>query len=415
MVIGFPFTAQALLVDQPIGPFLITVLPAELLLQVAASDLASATLNPDGKGYTLQGTQRFVQDKRLSQIADYINRVDFSFPNSIILAANYNLELGFDQEEVEAIKQEENGAQGVIPSTDDETSIQWTITKSDGRRCELNIPSPAKLAAIIDGQHRLFAFAKADSARREINLVCAIFLDIPKPVQAQLFAIINSNQKPVDRSLTAELFGYNVADEVEALWTPDKLAVFLARKLGTEEASPLRGRISMAPKRDLALQTLTAGKDWKVSTAVIVDGILRLFTSNPKRDANTMRTPDVKPRTSLRSGTKDRSPLRDIFIEGNDLLIYRVVENYVVACDKVFWREATTRSFIKKTVGVQALFDLLRKLTPNALRNGDFRVEYFEAVLQPASHIDFSINEFQSPSGSGRTAIRRAIEELVLS
>jgi hypothetical protein len=44
-----------------------------------------------------------------------------------------------------------------------------------------------------------------------MQLICSIFFELPKPYQAQLFATINSTQKPVDKSLTYELFGYNSA------------------------------------------------------------------------------------------------------------------------------------------------------------------------------------------------------------
>ena len=81
----------------------------------------------------------------------------------------------------------------------------------------------------------------------------------------------HSTQKPVDRSLTYELFGYNVSDEPEEYWTPDKLAVFLARKLGTQSSSPLKGKIAVSPKRDEALVALGQQAAWKVSTAVVVD------------------------------------------------------------------------------------------------------------------------------------------------
>jgi hypothetical protein len=60
---------------------------------------------------------------------------------------------------------------------------------------------------------------------------------------------LNSTQKRVDKSLTYELFGYNISEEKEEYWTPDKLAVFLTRKLNTEENSPLSGRILIAPTR----------------------------------------------------------------------------------------------------------------------------------------------------------------------
>jgi len=266
---------------------------------------------------------------------------------------------------------------------------------------------------IIDGQHRLFAFARANRSRLSMQLICAVFLDLPKPIQAQLFATINSTQKAVDRSLTFELFGYNVSDEDETLWTPDKLAVFLTRKLGTEESSPLRGRITVAPKRDEGLEKLAAGSTWFVSTAVVVDGILRLISSNPKRDANAMHTSEARTRSALGAGPKDKSPLREAFVSGNDSIIYKMVENYLEACNRVFWHQDLHDSFIVKTVGVQALFDVLRNLASKSYEDRDVQVAYFEKILRPASNIDFSAVEFRVPSGSGRSIIRNKLKSAI--
>jgi DNA phosphorothioation-associated DGQHR protein 1 len=410
----YPFRAPAIKVTQPIGTFYVTVLPAELLLQVASSDAMSATLNVDGSGYALTGTQRLVKDKRLAEIAGYIDRIDSAFPNSIILAANFDKEVGLDQEEVDSIAIEEIEAQGANTTSLTATArAEWTIIECSMGCYQLSIPTADKLAAIIDGQHRLFAFARANRSRLSMQLICAVFLDLPKPIQAQLFATINSTQKAVDRSLTFELFGYNVSDEDEKLWTPDKLAVFLTRKLGTEESSPLRGRITVAPKRDEGLEKLAAGSTWFVSTAVVVDGILRLISSNPKRDANAMHTSEARSRSALGAGPKDKSPLREAFVSGNDSIIYKMVENYLEACNRVFWHEDLHDSFIVKTVGVQALFDVLRTLASKSYEDRDVQVAYFEKILRPASSIDFSAVEFRVPSGSGRSIIRNKLKSAI--
>lgn len=403
----FSYETRALRVKQRLGTFYVVVLPAELLLQVAASERMRATMKEDGSGYFLEGTQRVIQDKRLSEIADYINRVDSAFPNSIILAANYDLETGFDQGELEYISTEEEGK----PL---DASRVWTITESENGCHTLTIPSSDKLAAIIDGQHRLFSFARADAAAmKDMNLLCSVFIDLPKALQAQIFATINSTQKRVDRSLTYELFGYNVSDEDEKFWTPDKLAVFLTRRLGTDAESPLQGRIMVAPKRDAALEELAEKARWRVSTAVIVDGILRLYSSNPKRDANLMRKDEARPRSELRNGPKDNTPLREVFIEENDALIYKMVLNYLKASEDIFWSNATENSFIFRTIGVQAIFDILRKIAAQSLEAKDIRVEYFSGVLEGARDIDFAAERFRNPSGSGRTVIRRAIEDAI--
>ena len=401
--IPFPYETQALRVEQRFGVFYVVSLPVELLLKVAFSDRVSAKTTEEG-GYILTGTQRLIQDKRLNEIAAYINRVDSTFPNSIILAANYDHETGFDQGELEDISREKS--QNHIGK-----SPMWTITE-DGRK--LMIPTPNKLAAVIDGQHRLFSFARADAeAIKGTNLLCSVFIDLPKALQAQIFATINSTQKRVDRSLTYDLFGYNITDEDEDYWTPEKLAVFLTRKLGTEAHSPLHGKIVVAPKLDTVLEELAAQANWRVSTAVIVDGILRLFSSNPKRDANYMRKNKANLRKKLREVPKDHAPLRDSFIEGNDLLIYKMVLNYLIASKDVFWSTAKDSSFIIRTVGVQATFDILRKIAPKSLGKKDISVQYFLDCLEGARNIDFSEDRFRSPSGSGRMIIRQEIEKAI--
>lgn len=401
----YPVRVPALRVEQPIGVFYVASLPAKLLLDVAFSDTLSARFSEGEQAYVLDGTQRLQQPKRLEQIARYINRLDASFPNAIILAANYRQEDGLLEDTDDDAVGEEGEKQVANHSTD----RRWSIEERENGCCELIIPTGDKLAAIIDGQHRLFAFADANGARLEMDLVCSIFLDLPKPFQAQLFATINSTQKPVDKSLTYELFGYNIVDEDPAQWTPDKLAVFLTRRLGTDPESPLEGRIVIAPKKDAVLEKLGSGKSWKVSTAVIVEGIMRLFSSNPKRDTTDMLRDRHRSRADIENLRRDKSPLRNIYLEGNDALLYQLVLNYMKACETVFWSKATEGSFIRKTVGIQALLDVLRKLAPKVYEEKNIKVENFINLLKPAENIDFADVEFRNASGSGRSLIARTI------
>jgi DNA phosphorothioation-associated DGQHR protein 1 len=400
----YPISVKALRVTQPLGIYYVAVIPARVLLDVAFSDVLSASLEDGEEKYTLDGTQRLVQPKRMQLIADYIDRTDAAFPNSIILAANFRKEDGLieDDEDDEG----DGHAEG--------KGKRWSVDESDDGCCVLRIPSAAKLAAVIDGQHRLFAFTKAHPARLDMHLICSVFLDLPKPYQAQLFATINSTQKPVDKSLTYELFGYNVEEESEQYWSPDKLAVFLTRRLGIDEQSPLRGRIRIAPKKDAALSRLESEGAWKVSTAVVVEGIMRLFTTNPKKDTTNLLEGERKPRLALESMRRDKSPLRSVYLHSQDAVLYTLTLNFLIACERVFWSKAEGNSFIRKTVGVQALFDILRKVAADAYTSKIISASRFEELLSPAGDIDFAEDEFRSASGSGRSMIRRAIEERVL-
>lgn len=410
-MITYPFQTPALRVEQPLGAFYVVALPAELLLNVAFSDALSATYIGGTQSYELNGTQRLQQPKRLEPIADFINRTDSAFPNAIILAANYRDEDGLIEDEpgAEELENEKDRDSVIGPDR------RWNVVPRGDGTFLLTIPTAHRLAAVIDGQHRLFAFARAIASRREMPLLCSVYLDLPKPYQAQLFATINSTQKPVDKSQTFELFGYNVTEEKSNHWTPDKLAVFLTRRLATDSDSPLKGRIVIAPVRDPILTELGQDVPWKVSTAVIVEGIMRLFTSNPKKDTNFLMLKENQDRESLRKQRSDRSPLREFYLRGNDVLIYEVVKNFLIACENIFWHATGDDSFITKTVGIQALLDILRLNVSTVVEEKNILVHRFEELLAPAKNIDFASPEFRNASGSGRSRIRRAIEEGIAS
>ncbi len=419
-MIKFPYEAPTILVEQPLGSFYITKLPARLLLEVAFSDVLKALATDDAEQpYILDGNQRELRGPRLTQIGAYIDRDDSAFPNAIILAANIRPEDGL----IEEAPAGDTDRASLPGASDAEVAMaqkkgkkvdrRWTIVeKADG--CSvLRIPTADKLAAVVDGQHRLYGFTYSKEIDRlDMDLSCAIYMDLPKPFQAQLFATINSNQKPVDKSLTYELFGYNIEDEPAEYWAPDKLAVFLTRRLGADEKSPLNKRISIAPRKDDKLVARQKAADWRVSTAVVVDGIMRLVTSNPKSDANAMLTARRSTRAKLREegARKDKSPLRPAFIAGQDAVIYQLVRNYLEACQQVFWSKAKTTSFITRTVGVQALFDILRGLAADAYETKIISKESFVKKLEGAGKIDFSADTYRNASGSGRSLIRRAIE-----
>jgi DNA phosphorothioation-associated DGQHR protein 1 len=359
-------------------------------MEVCFSDHLRITGISDSS-YELEGNQRQLDEKRLRAIAEYVSRADSAFPNTIILAANSRYEDGLIEEEGE----------------------RWVVTPGpSGANHMITIPSASRLVAVIDGQHRLRSFDYATPARLDMPLVCSVFFDLNKPFQAQLFATINSTQKPVDRSLTFELFGYNISEESEDSWSPDKLAVFLTRKLNTEGGSPLRGRIAIAPEGDLLLGEGVYNQAWHVSMATVVDGIIRLFSTNPKQDSNELlkELPAKKRPVLAAARPRDRSPLRPLYLAGNDKLIYSIVSNYLAACSGVFWETAEAGSFIVKTVGIQALFDVLRLLAPEILDSKKASVSYFVDRLRPASGINFAGALFRNASGSGRGEIKNAIK-----
>ena len=381
----------AICVVQPLGEFYAAAIPARKLLQVCYTDRLTAI--PNGDTYRLSGSERSISQPRLREIGRYIDTTEAAFPNSVILAANYD--------ETDGI------------SVDD-PELKWRVEAHDDDEefLRLVIPTSTKLAPIIDGQHRLFGFTEASEERLSTPVLCSVFLDLPRPYQAYLFATINSTQKPVDRSQTYELFGYNIDVEAPETWSPEKLAVFLARKLNTEADSPLYGRILVAAENGFAISRAQAKAEdrWMVSTATIVDGITRLISSSPKKDADALRTGLDHKRTKLsRDGRGDRSPLRKLYLETRDKLLLSAVTNFFEALLEICGEELTPESYLTKTVGMQALFDVLRVLAPSALEGKNFSSDWFIERLNGIEEVDFSHEAFQQASGQGRSQIRNSI------
>ena len=383
----FPIRIPAIKVVQPIGVFYVASIEASTLLEVAYSNPAKI-IEEKEKGYSFFGGQREKKEDRLKAIGRYIDTEESGFPNSVIIGANYH----------------ENGC---LEENEEE---RWRVEETDIKDvCYLVIPTEKKLASIIDGQHRLFSFDKKYSERESMPLLCSIYLDLPLPYHAHIFATININQKSVDKSLAYELFGFNLDNEAPETWSPETFAVYLARVLNTDQDSPIKGNVLIGVQDS---NHIMESKEWFVSLATIVDGILRLITSDPKRDRdiiNKFSLTGGKLRTHLESNL--RQPLRQLYIEGKDLSIYEIIVNYFSAAREIFWSHFDERSYIAKTVGIQALFDIMKIILSNTDPQEILLVTnkgWFRAILEKAGHIDFSDPFFQA-SGKGRGRIKNVI------
>jgi DNA phosphorothioation-associated DGQHR protein 1 len=374
----------ALKVSQPLCDFFITSIMAKTLKEISFSE----QLQYHDENGKLQGSQRKIDKNRLQEIGRYIDSVELSFPNSIVLAANYN-------EDGELVE---------------DTSLRWTYSEIEKNLYEIIIPTQMKLAAIIDGQHRLSGFDFiTKSERMDIEVPCSIFFDLPNSYQAYLFATINGNQKKVDKSLALEQFGFNVEEEPQHSWTPEKLAVYFVRQLNFKE-SPLKGNIRIAPKMDNELknQVFPEETQWMVSTATIVDGILNLISSKPKRDRVEMAQENIwgkRSRGMVEKFKSDKSPLRQLYLDKKDDEIFKIIFDFLEAAKETVWAQFDSKSYIFKTVGVQALFDFLKRILDlNQFADKAVFLQY----LTNAAQFDFSKNTIQA-SGIGRKDIRDAL------
>lgn len=362
-------------IKQPFGVFYVAKINAFDLLKIVEAD--PYRVENDGK---FIGVQRPENKVRVLEIANYLKGVESAMPNSIIIAGNTHIK--DDNEKKWAIHFEDNNHYLLIPTT----NINGTI---------------------IDGQHRLmgFKFIPIEN-QKNYELLCSIYLDIPNPYQAYLFATININQKSVNKSLAYELYGYNLDEENPDSWSTEKLAVSLTRKLNFDKDSIFYNHIIVAAENDEVLfEVKPKNQDWFLSTASVVDGILTLISSNSKSDRDKLQITSLENR-KRNILSKDSSPLRDYYLNNNDKLIYTIINNFFTASFNSLYKNG---SYLYKTVGIQAQFKILKTILENHLDDDkDISINYFSNFLNPCNTIDFSDNFFTA-SGIGKSRIINSI------
>lgn len=380
----------AIRIEQPLGIFYAFSLNAQTLNKLTYSQPAEARKKMEGEaaesgGYSIFGTQRKESPNRLNEISKFIRSSEATFPNSIILAANYDDEGRLIEDE----------------------SARWVIHNENGQDY-IRIPildSPT--ASIIDGQHRLHAFELLDAQapHRDMELLCVVFLELPTPYHAYVFATINFNQKKVDRSLAYELFGFDVEERESKYWAPETLAVFIARLLNTTENSPLKGCI-VPVAETLGIESSEANNNLRVSMATMVDGILKLISKKPKEDRYEIRRPENVTVGREALPTNTILPLRSFYLANNDKAIYNILFNYFYAVNQTIWRAAHPDSYLKKTIGIQALFELLQYLLSKLeITETNFSIESLSARLKVCQNLDPDGAKYEA-SGIGKTAIK---------
>lgn len=380
----YPLKLPAIRVHQPLGEFFVVALDAATLRTITYMDATRiAKVDRQSFLYSLLGSQRQSSPRRAKQIAKYINTVEAAFPNSIILAANYINDGEFQEDE----------------------DKRWSVEGNGNSGWHLVIPSSEKMASIIDGQHRLLGFDYCDKERKSMELLCAVYMDLPHPYQAYLFATININQRKVDKSLAYEQFGYNLDDENRDGWAPDKLSVYFTRKLNLDPRSPFYRRIRVAPLNAEVIFPESESPGWVVSTACIVEGLARLISKNPKSDRNLLHTkPSVARSRSLLA--EDGAPLRKFYLANQDDDIYKRIERLFGLANEKLWSNAKPSSYIHKTIGIQALFDVYRACIN---RDGfDGAEEKTGGVFEASQVVDFS-DSFYQASGKGRVRIKNTL------
>ncbi|MDY3205037.1 MAG: DGQHR domain-containing protein [Arcobacter sp.] len=390
----FPIKIPAIRVEQPLGVFYVVTISAETLLKICYT--VETRILEDGNTEFIKkesntfksvlnkitGTQRQIKPDRLKEIKEYSETVNASFPNSIILGANFD----------------EDG--NLVENLEE----KWIVRKKENSDCyTLIIPSEKKLASIIDGQHRVFAFEK--SKNKDMQLLCSVYLDLPLPYHAQMFTTINMNQRSVDKNLTYNLFQFEIDEGNTKSWSPETLAVYLARLLN-ETDTPLKNKLKIGVEvinEDDKLNIM-ASEQTTISMAAIIDGILSLISTKPKSDRLELHKYTLEEgRTRDKITRNDLSPLRELYINNRDRELYDFILNFILSIHKNLWVFKNATIFTT-TLGMQALFDFL-KIT---LTQQKYIELNFNNLLAKTQSINFD-DEYFGIQSKARTRLKNIL------
>ena len=155
---------------------------------------------PRGKSTEEGAVQRILNRRRIVQIKDFVLEGN-SFVNTFIL--NWT-----DSENLPKIKKE-----------------------------TLNIPLQGRRAQILDGQHRIAGLQEAANVNpkvKDLEVLVSLAIGLDTKDAAKIFLNINSEQKPVPKSLIYDLFGEAIDDKEHSI----NRATDIIDYLNTNEESP---------------------------------------------------------------------------------------------------------------------------------------------------------------------------------
>lgn len=312
--------------------------------------------------------QRLTNEKRVKDIYDFllkeINNMNSesnialgSFPTAILISLDIDEDFEQKDKYVEFIKNlEENDIVGAFYEMTNNEEIKLTIPNR-------------KISLIVDGQHRLAAMlkllndAKSNSIKigresllskypnitnqividslESFQLNCTLLIGFDIWEQGKVFADVNFNQKPVNKSLYYDIFGSFPDTEKNDIF----LAHMLAMHLNNNEKSIIKGYIKM----------LGTGKGY-FSQAFFVEAILDHF--KPSGIWGTIPQDYREGKTNYKILPK--------FLKAYFKTISNVFSDY--------WpkeNETTSRSYkniLVKTTGMGALIKLINPIYRDLLR-----------------------------------------------
>ena len=314
---------DCLRVTQPIGDIYLASVPCDKLIEITYFDVRRV-LQRDRDVERYLGIQRPLNNRRVTELQDYVNYYDASFPTSVIIAVEEPF-ASYDEE-------------------------MRTIRLSNVARDE-DVPTiPIRyVSRVIDGQHRIAGLR--DFRGEAFDLPVTIFVGADIADQAHLFATVNLEQSKVNKSLAYDLYSLATSR------SPQKTCHSIAVVLDQDAESPLHRRI----KR---LGVATEGKGFQpISQATFVESVMRYVSDDAKGDRDRLlRHRKLEP--ALGEDLM-RLPFRNFFVEERDVEIVEVLFNYFSSIKTrwpIAWSNPDRGNMLNRTNGFKAFMRLYSHL-----------------------------------------------------
>jgi len=367
----------ALRLRQPIGEIYVAAIDQELLRKITYFDVRRVMRDQrDIEAYL--GIQRPLSERRVSDLQKYVNFLDATFPTSVILAID----------DSECVSYEERKKQLVL------SNVRRGNEKPD--------IAFSNLCRVIDGQHRIAGLETFQGER--FDVMATIFVGIDISDQAYIFATVNLEQTKVRKSLAFDLF------ELAKTRSPYKTCHNVAVALDSIKGSPLYHRIkrlgAATPGREKETETITQSQ--------FVDGLVRYISPDPKADRDLMLRGQQPPLVG--GDTLKRFCFRNLFIEGDDVTIGRITQNYFDAVKMTWpraWDDFGEGAVLNKTNGFRALMAIFGSVYTYITAPGNMVPRgRFEAVFKRSKFKDedFNTDKFK-PGTSGEVKLRNELLE----
>ena len=280
---------------------------------------------------------------RVKEIAKYCEEKSAMFPTPIILSADSNY---FNFYSESNTKMEYTNIESGFLEIDDGKIIQ-----------------DKKFLSIVDGQHRLSGIDESGMAQ-EFDLLVMFVFDTEAYQDAEIFSIINRNQKQVSKSLVYDLYG--LTDEM----TVEKFSHEIVQALNSVEISVLKGRIKM-----LGYKTDSFNEDGKsikqyVSQATLVDELIPMISKNIAQDNGL-----IKNGQAIQNINDGKLILRKYFYDDNLYDIQAKLIGFYNAWIEIIRKHFKEDTIIFKTIGFIASLYIF-KLLFSRLKNDENIVDH---------------------------------------